>query len=56
LADIIAKEAATNADLIESYKKVPNSVVVSVEAWKREWDLTTRGDITKITSRLLLIG
>jgi ribonuclease HI len=29
LADTLAKEAATNADLIESYKEVPKSVVMS---------------------------
>jgi ribonuclease HI len=44
LADTLAKEAATNADIIECYKKVPRSVVlselgvVSVEKWQREWD------------------
>jgi ribonuclease HI len=53
LADTLAKEAATNADLIESNKKVPKSVVmselseISVEKWQREWDLTTKGEITK---------
>jgi hypothetical protein len=46
LADTLAKEAATNADLTESYKKVPKSVVISVETWQWEWDLT-RGEITK---------
>jgi hypothetical protein len=53
LADTLVKEAATNADLIESYKKVPKSVVmselseISVEKWQREWDSTTKGEITK---------
>jgi len=53
LADTLTKEAATNADLIESDKKVPKSVVmselseISVETWQREWDLTTKGEITK---------
>ena len=53
LADTLAKEAATNADLIESYKKVPKSVVmselsqISVETCQREWDQTTKGAITK---------
>jgi len=53
LADTLAKEAATNADLIESYKKIPKSVVMSelseinVETWQREWILTTKGAITK---------
>jgi ribonuclease HI len=53
LSDTLAKEAATNSDLIEDYKKVPKSVVmselseISVETWQREWDLTTKGEITK---------
>jgi hypothetical protein len=53
LTDTLAKDAATNADLIESYMKVPKSVVmselseISVETWQREWDLTTKGAITK---------
>jgi hypothetical protein len=53
LADTLAKEAATNADLIESYKKVPKSVVISelseisAETWQREWYLTRKGEITK---------
>jgi hypothetical protein len=53
VADTLAKEEATNADLIESYKKIPKSVVmrelseISVETWQREWDLTTMGEITK---------
>jgi hypothetical protein len=52
-ADTLAKEAATNADIIECYKKVPKSVVlsglggISVENWQREWDQTTKGAITK---------
>jgi len=29
IADTLAKEAATNADIIECYKKVPKSVVLS---------------------------
>jgi len=46
-ADTLAREAATNADLIDGYKKVPKSVVISVETWQQEWNLTTRGEITK---------
>ena len=46
LADTLAKETATNGDLKESYKKVPKSVVISVETWQRERDLT-RSEITK---------
>jgi hypothetical protein len=50
----LAKETATIADLIESYKKVPKSVVmselseISVDKWQREWDLTTKGEITRV--------
>jgi hypothetical protein len=53
LADTLAKEAATNADLIESYKKVPRSVMmrelseICVETRQRESDLTTKGAMTK---------
>jgi hypothetical protein len=47
LADAFAKEKTTNADLIDSYKEFRKSVVISVETWQREWDLTTRGEITK---------
>jgi hypothetical protein len=47
LADTLAREAATNADLIDIYKKVPKSVVISVGTWQQEWDLTTRGEIKK---------
>ena len=53
LADTLAKEAAANADIIECYKKVPNSVVlsdlggISVEKWQMEWNQTTKGEITK---------
>ena len=47
LADTLAKEAATNADIIECYKILPKSVVlrelggIIVEKWQREWDQTT---------------
>ena len=57
MADTLAKEVATNADIIECYKKVPKSVMlselggISVEKWQREWDQTTKGAITKNTSR-----
>ena len=53
LADALPKEAATNADLTESYKKVPKRVVMSeltkmsVVSWQREWDLPIKGAITK---------
>ena len=53
LADTLAKEATTNADITECYHKVPKSVVkseldaTSVVKWQREWDQTTKGLITK---------
>jgi ribonuclease HI len=53
LADTLAKEAATNADITECYKKVPKNVVVSeldgisVEKLQREWYQTTKEGITK---------
>jgi hypothetical protein len=53
LTDTLAKEAATNADIIECYKKVPKSVVlselgmISVEKCQKEWDQTTKGEITR---------
>jgi hypothetical protein len=52
LADTLAKEAATNTDIMECYKKVPKSVVrselgeESVEKWQRDWD-QTKEQITK---------
>ena len=53
LADTLTKEAAINSDIAECYKKVPKSVVISelngisVEKWQREWNQTTKGEITK---------
>jgi hypothetical protein len=53
LADTLAKEAATDEDIIECYKEVPQSVVISelggksIEKWEREWYQTTKGKITK---------
>ena len=53
LLDTLAKESATNVDIKESYKKVPRSVVISetgeinVENWRREWNQTTKEEITK---------
>jgi ribonuclease HI len=49
LADTLAKEAATDEDITECYRKVPRSVVTSelgsksVEKWQMEWDQTTKG-------------
>jgi len=53
LAATLAKEAATNADIKECYKKVTKNVVISelseisVGKWQAEWDPTTKGKITK---------
>ena len=53
ITDARAKEAATNKDITECFKKVPKSVVkselegISVEKWQREWDQTTKGRTTK---------
>ena len=63
IADTLAKEAATNEDIIESYKKVPKSVVLrelgGISDQKWQWDETTKGPITKeyfpvVTERLKL--
>jgi ribonuclease HI len=53
LADTLAKEAATDEDIIECYRRVPKSVVTSelgsksVEKWQMEWDQKQREKITK---------
>ena len=63
LGDELANKAVKRADILECYKKVPKNVVISelgersVEKWQREWDQTTKGQITKeyfpaVTDRL----
>ena len=53
IAETLAKEAATNTDIKECYKKVPKSVAInelsaiSAEKWQTERDQTTKGKITK---------
>jgi ribonuclease HI len=53
LADELAKEAATNRDINECYRRIPKSTVKrelrehSVTKWQSEWDYTTKGAITK---------
>jgi ribonuclease HI len=53
LADLLAKEAATNRDINECYKRIPKSTVKrelrdnSAIKWQSEWDYTTNGAITK---------
>jgi hypothetical protein len=62
-AHTLAKEAATGTDTTECYGKVPISIVkgelkvLSVKKWQREWDQSTKGQITEqyfldITTRL----
>jgi len=52
LADQLAKEVASSTEN-ESYKKIPKSTVIrelnegSLIKWQREWDKTTKGQITK---------
>ena len=52
-ADMLAKEVATNQNITECYKKVPNIVVVSelegiiIEKWQRELDQTWKRRTTK---------
>jgi len=47
LADTLAKGAATNLDIAESYNRVPKSVVKreledrSVDKWQRDWNRST---------------
>ena len=53
LADTLAKHAATNKDITETYKKVPKRVALSeleginIEKWQREWEQSTKGRTTK---------
>jgi len=53
LADKLAKEAAANENVKESYKRIPKNVILkeledeSVKKWQREWTNPTKGKITK---------
>jgi len=53
LADTLAKKAAKDETMIESYKRIPKSVVAreleeeSIRQWQREWTQTTKGRMTK---------
>jgi hypothetical protein len=53
LADRLAKETATKADIAICYNKIPKSVVQreleirSVEKWHSVWNRTTKGNTTK---------
>jgi len=47
LADTLAKEAATNETITESYKRIPKSIVLSdlvkesVRNWQSDWTQTS---------------
>jgi len=55
MADQLAKEAANNKNIEESYTKIPKSVIInelkenSVKQWQSEWENTTKGAITKLS-------
>ena len=52
-ADTLAKKAATNKTITESYKRIPKYVVLSdlvkesVRKWQSDWTQTTKGSTTK---------
>ena len=53
LADQTAKEPAINSPINECYKTIPKNTVrqelryYSATKWQSEWDITTKGEITK---------
>jgi len=52
LADKLAKEAAANNNIKESYKRIPKRVIKelendSVKKWQTDWTNSTKGRITK---------
>ena len=53
LADQTAEEAAINSDINKCYTRIPKSTVrrelrdYSATKWQSEWDITTKGAITK---------
>jgi hypothetical protein len=53
LADKLAKKAAANVNIKESYNRIPKNVILkeleeeSVTKWHREWTNSTKGRITK---------
>jgi hypothetical protein len=62
-ADTLAKSAATNTNIPETYNKIPKSVVMkgleeeSAKKWQRNWMQTTKGRTMKeyfpdVTERL----
>jgi len=53
-ADQLAKEAANNKNIEESYTKIPKSAILnelkenSIKQWQSEWENTTKGATTKL--------
>ena len=53
LADTLAKEAAANKNIKETYKRIPKRVIIkeledeSVKKWQTDWTNLTKGKITK---------
>ena len=53
MADTLAKEATTNMDLAENYRKIPKSAEIrelterSIKTWQRQWDQTIKGAVTE---------
>ena len=56
MADQLAKEAANNKNIEESYTKIPKSAILtelkenSIKQWQSEWENTTKGATTKLFS------
>ena len=53
MADQLAKEAANNKNIEESYTKIQKSAILnelkenSIKQWQSEWENTTKGTTTK---------
>ena len=53
-ADQLAKEAANNKNIEESYTEIPKSAILnelkenSIKQWQSEWENTTKGATTKL--------
>ena len=54
LADKLAKEAAANNNIMESYNRIPKGVIIkeleddSVKKWQTDWTNSTKGKITRL--------
>ena len=53
LADQLAKEASTDPNIEECYRKIPKSIIskevkeLDLELWQNEWNATAKGGTTK---------